>query len=52
MDSIIGVFERGLIFMHKMPRIWIMYGEFMISIKKVSKSREVLDRGLEALPLS
>jgi pre-mRNA-splicing factor SYF1 len=38
------LFEKCLVFMHKMPRIWILYLEFVIEQKLYNKYREVLDR--------
>ena len=36
--------ERGLVFMHKMPRIWIDYGEFLMRQEFVTRSRRTFDR--------
>ena len=38
--------------MQRMPRIWLLYTEFLISQKLVSKTREVFDRALVALPVT
>jgi pre-mRNA-splicing factor SYF1 len=38
--------------MHKMPRIWVMYYEFLKTQKKIKKIRETLDKALQALPVT
>ncbi|CAH0387979.1 unnamed protein product [Bemisia tabaci] len=45
-------FERALVFMHKMPRIWLDYCEFLISQKQITTTRRVFDRALRALPIT
>ncbi|KTF94572.1 hypothetical protein cypCar_00003523 [Cyprinus carpio] len=44
--------ERALVFMHKMPRIWIDYCQFMVSQCKITRSRRTFDRALRALPIT
>lgn len=44
--------ERALVFMHKMPRIWIEYLEFLISQAYVTRVRRCFDRALRALPVT
>lgn len=39
-----ATFERCLIYMHKMPRIWIMYIETLMSQKKYKLMRASFDR--------
>ena len=38
-----STFNKALLFMHKMPRIWIMYFEFLILQKKYSQIRHSFD---------
>ena len=38
--------ERALVFMHKMPRIWIDYGEFLMRQEFVTRTRRTFDRAL------
>lgn len=45
-------FERSLVFMHKMPRIWIEYLQFLISQCDLTKTRRTFDRALQALPIT
>jgi len=44
------LFERALSFLHKMPRIWLMYCEFLIKQRKITKTRDTFDRALASLP--
>lgn len=45
-------FERSLVFMHKMPRIWIEYCQFLVSQCELTKTRRTFDRSLQALPIT
>ena len=47
-----ALFERALILLNKMPRIWEMYLSFMIQQPLVTHSRHVFDRALRALPVT
>merc|ERR1719458_895884 len=49
-DAVNNCFERALVFMHKMPRIWIDYIKFLTKQGKVVTTRRVCDRALRALP--
>lgn len=51
-DDINNTFERALVFMHKMPRIWIDYCSFMVLQCKLRRTRQVFDRALRALPIT
>uniref|UniRef100_A0A668AVE3 Pre-mRNA-splicing factor SYF1 n=1 Tax=Myripristis murdjan TaxID=586833 RepID=A0A668AVE3_9TELE len=44
--------ERALVFMHKMPRIWLDYCQFLVSQCKITRSRRTFDRALRALPVT
>ncbi|KAJ8251347.1 hypothetical protein GJAV_G00220370 [Gymnothorax javanicus] len=44
--------ERALVFMHKMPRIWLDYCQFLVSQCKITRSRRTFDRALRALPIT
>ena len=44
--------ERALVFMHKMPRIWIEYLEFLETQKYITRVRRTYDRCLRALPVT
>ncbi|KAJ1652945.1 pre-mRNA-splicing factor syf1 [Dispira simplex] len=45
-------FERALILLHKMPRMWLDYGEFLLKQPCVTQTRRTLDRALRALPIT
>ncbi|KAM7476712.1 hypothetical protein LguiB_023955 [Lonicera macranthoides] len=47
-----NTFERALVTMHKMPRIWIMYLQTLTNQKLVSRTRHTFDRALCALPVT
>merc|ERR1719450_1021283 len=49
-DQVNNCFERSLVFMHKMPRIWLDYCKFLTKQGKVTRTRRVFDRALRALP--
>lgn len=51
-DEINNAFERALVFMHKMPRIWMDYCQFLVDQKKITRTRRVFDRALRALPIT
>ncbi len=51
-DQVSNCFERALVFMNKMPRIWIDYCTHLVSLCKVTKCRRVFDRALRALPVT
>ncbi|EFA83911.1 TPR-like helical domain-containing protein [Heterostelium album PN500] len=51
-DIVNKAFERSLIFLDKMPRIWIEYCQFLVSQSKITQSRRTFDRALRALPIT
>ncbi len=51
-DETNNAFERALVFMHKMPRIWMDYAQFLVDQRKITMTRRVLDRALRALPIT
>lgn len=51
-EDVNNAFERSLVFMHKMPRIWIDYCQFLVDQCKVTRSRRTFDRALRALPIT
>lgn len=40
-ESVNNTFERALVFMHKMPRIWIDYCRFLMNQRKITRTRKV-----------
>ncbi|KAI5742072.1 hypothetical protein M8J77_002699 [Diaphorina citri] len=51
-EDVNNTFERSLVFMHKMPRIWLDYGRFLMDQHKITQTRHVFDRALRALPIT
>ncbi|CAG2162641.1 unnamed protein product [Oppiella nova] len=51
-EDVNNCFERSLVFMHKMPRIWITFAEFLMSQNRITRCRRTLDRALQALPIT
>jgi len=51
-DSLNNAFERCLVYLHKMPRIWLEYGEFLIEQKKITKTRQVFNRALQSIAVT
>jgi pre-mRNA-splicing factor SYF1 len=50
-SAINNTFERCLLYMHKMPRIWLEYCGFLVAQKKFTVARRAFDRALRSLPL-
>ncbi|XP_048776808.1 pre-mRNA-splicing factor SYF1-like isoform X1 [Ostrea edulis] len=51
-EDVINAHERALVFMHKMPRIWIDYCQYLVDNSRITKSRRTFDRALRALPVT
>jgi pre-mRNA-splicing factor SYF1 len=47
-----SLFERALVLLNKMPRIWEMYLNFLMQQPLVTTTRRTFDRALRALPLT
>ncbi|KAL2800398.1 hypothetical protein BJX66DRAFT_147836 [Aspergillus keveii] len=47
-----ALFERALILLNKMPRIWELYLSFMLQQPLVTQTRRTFDRALRALPVT
>ena len=45
-------FERALVYLHKMPRIWIDFCEFLLSQRLYTRARHALNDALKALPVT
>ena len=48
----VDTFERSLIHMHKMPRIWLDYCALLVRMKRGTETRRVFDRALQSLPVT
>lgn len=51
-EEVNDCFEKALVFMHKMPRIWIEYCTLLDRQLFVTRTRRTFDRALEALPIT
>ncbi|KAF5742242.1 putative XPA-binding protein [Tripterygium wilfordii] len=51
-ETLNNTFERALVTMHKMPRIWIMYLLSLTEQRLITKTRQTFDRALCALPVT
>jgi len=51
-EDVNNAHERALVFMHKMPRIWIDYCKFLVAQNKITRTRRTFDRALRALPIT
>jgi pre-mRNA-splicing factor SYF1 len=51
-EKVNTLFERALILLNKMPRIWEMYLNFLLLQPIITHSRHVFDRALRALPIT
>lgn len=51
-EEVNNAFERALVFMHKMPRLWMDYGAFMTAQSRITRTRSIFDRALRALPIT
>jgi len=41
-----NTFDRALVFLYKMPRIWLEYIDFLMKQKKITRARRALDAAL------
>ncbi|PIA40996.1 hypothetical protein AQUCO_02300046v1 [Aquilegia coerulea] len=51
-ETLNNTFERALVTMHKMPRIWVMYLQTLTHQKLLTQTRRTFDRALCALPVT
>ncbi len=47
-----NTYERALVTMHKMPRVWQDYLEFLVGQRVVTRARRTFDNALRALPIT
>lgn len=50
--DLVNAYERSLVFMHKMPRIWLDYCQLLMDQCKITSTRNTFDRALRALPIT
>ncbi|KAG2493464.1 hypothetical protein HYH03_008281 [Edaphochlamys debaryana] len=51
-EALNNTFERALVSMHKMPRIWTEYLELLMEQRLVTRTRRTFDRALCSLPIT
>lgn len=51
-EALLNCFERALVTMHKMPRIWEMLLGLLHSLKLLTRARRCCDRALCSLPIT
>jgi pre-mRNA-splicing factor SYF1 len=51
-DALNNTYERALVSMHKMPRVWTDYLELLVEQRLVTRARRTFDRALTALPVT
>eukprot|EP01079_Euglenida_sp_SAG-EU17-18_P007592 gene7592-7083_t len=51
-EAVNNTFERALVFLNKMPRIWVEYLKFLMQLHKITHTRLTFDRCLRALPIT
>ncbi|PWA02850.1 hypothetical protein BB558_000990 [Smittium angustum] len=45
-------YERSILYLHKMPRIWINYLSFLMKQPRITQTRRTFDRALRALAIT
>ncbi|KAG0202966.1 Pre-mRNA-splicing factor SYF1 [Mortierella sp. GBA30] len=51
-ESVDDCYDRALVLLHKMPRIWIDYLDHLMATPRITKTRRTFDRALRALPIT
>uniref|UniRef100_A0A914VZD4 Pre-mRNA-splicing factor SYF1 n=2 Tax=Plectus sambesii TaxID=2011161 RepID=A0A914VZD4_9BILA len=51
-EDLNNCFERALVFMHKMPRIWLDYCQTLVDQRLITRTRKTFDRALRSLPVT
>lgn len=51
-DILVNTFERSLVHLHKMPRIWRDYCSILVKMGKGTSARKGFDRALQSLPIT
>ncbi|GIL47375.1 hypothetical protein Vafri_4209 [Volvox africanus] len=51
-EALNNTFERALVTMHKMPRIWLEYLQLLMAQRLVTRTRRAFDRALASLPIT
>jgi pre-mRNA-splicing factor SYF1 len=51
-ELLIETYERALIYMNKMPRIWVEFCSLLAFLQRGTLTRKTFDRALQALPIT
>ncbi|KAK9851900.1 hypothetical protein WJX84_001483 [Apatococcus fuscideae] len=51
-EGLVDTYERAMVSMHKMPRMWIDFLQLLVDLRWVTKTRRAFDRALCALPIT
>lgn len=51
-ESLIKSYERCLMHLSRMPRIWLNYVALLQHLRRITQTRHVLDRALQVLPIT
>ena len=52
LEALNNTYERALVSMHKMPRIWLDYLALLVDQQLVTRARRGFDKALCALPIT
>lgn len=52
LEALNNTYERALVSMHKMPRIWLEYLALLVDQRLVTRTRRGFDRAICALPIT
>lgn len=51
-NHVIALYERALVLLNKMPRIWLDYLSLLTTLPVITKTRRAFDGALRALPVT
>ena len=51
-NVLVNTYERALVHMHKMPRVWLDFCELLMALRRGTLTRRTFDRALQALPIT
>lgn len=50
-EELNNAYERCLVFMHKMPRMWLDYLSLLVQQCQITRTRHTMDRALKVPPV-
>lgn len=51
-NTVIALYERALVLLNKMPRIWLDYLLLLTTLPMITKTRRAFDNALRAIPVT